>query len=73
MRITRIETIPVQVPIRPELVIWGSLGVHASSPFVLVKIHTSEGNTGLGEVSCTPVWSKRAGATFGSSPTTPGF
>jgi muconate cycloisomerase len=57
MRITRIETIPVQVPIRPELVIRGSLGVHASSPFVLLKIHTDEGITGLGEVSCTPVWS----------------
>lgn len=57
MRITRIETIPVQVPIRPELVIRGSLGVHAASPFVLLKVHTDEGVTGLGEVSCTPVWS----------------
>ena len=57
MRITRIETIPVQVPIRPELVIRGSLGVHAKSPFVLLRVHTEEGITGLGEVSCTPVWS----------------
>ncbi len=57
MRITRIETIPVQVPIRPELVITGSLGVHAASPFVILRVHTDEGVTGLGEVSCTPVWS----------------
>ena len=57
MRITRIETIPVQVPIRPELVITGSLGVHSASPFVILRVHTDEGVTGLGEVSCTPVWS----------------
>ena len=57
MRITRIETIPVQVPIRPELVIRGSLGLHAVSPFVMLRVHTDEGIVGLGEVSCTPVWS----------------
>lgn len=57
MRIIRIETIPVQVPIRPELIIQGSLGVHSTSPFVMLKVHTDEGITGLGEVSCTPVWS----------------
>jgi muconate cycloisomerase len=27
------------------------------SPFVFVKIHTDEGIIGLGEISCTPVWS----------------
>ncbi len=32
-------------------------GTHAASPFLLVKIHTDEGLTGLGEVSCTPRWS----------------
>ena len=57
MRVTRVETIPVQVPIRPELTIRGSLGVHGISPFVLVKIYTDEGIIGLGEVSCTPLWS----------------
>jgi L-alanine-DL-glutamate epimerase-like enolase superfamily enzyme len=57
LKILRIETIPVQIPINPERAIRGSLGAHTVSPFLLVKIHTDEGITGLGEVSCTPVWS----------------
>jgi muconate cycloisomerase len=57
MKITRVETIPVQVPIRPEFQIRGSLGFHKDSPFLLLRVHTDEDLTGLGEVSCTPVWS----------------
>jgi muconate cycloisomerase len=58
MRITRIETIPVRVPIKPELAIRsGRGGAHLVSPFLLVKIHTDEGIVGLGEASCTPRWS----------------
>ena len=57
MKIRRIETIPVLVPIRPEFVIRGSIGTHSESPFVMLRVHTDEGITGLGEVSCTPLWS----------------
>lgn len=57
MKITSIETIPVRVPIRPELAITSSLGSHTDSPFLLLKVHTDEGLTGLGEVSATPRWS----------------
>lgn len=57
MKITRVESIPVKVPIRPEFQIRGSLGFHAESPFLLVRVHTDEDLTGVGEVSCTPVWS----------------
>ena len=57
MKITRIETIPVRVPIRPQLMITAARGTHAVSPFLLVRIHTNEGVVGLGEVSCTPRWS----------------
>jgi muconate cycloisomerase len=57
MKIRSIETIPVSVPIRPEFVIRGSLGIHSESPFVILRVHTDEGISGLGEVSCTPVWS----------------
>lgn len=57
MKIRSIETIPVLVPIRPEFQIRGSLGFHKESPFVILKVHTDEGITGLGEVSSTPVWS----------------
>src|SRR3989337_673744 len=58
MKITRIETIPIRVPIKPELAIRsGRGGSHLVSPFLLVKIHTDEGIIGVGEASCTPRWS----------------
>jgi muconate cycloisomerase len=58
MKITRIETIPVRVPIQPRLAIKsGRGGSHTLSPFLLVKVHTDEGVVGLGEASCTPRWS----------------
>ncbi|HUQ92257.1 MAG TPA: mandelate racemase/muconate lactonizing enzyme family protein [Bryobacteraceae bacterium] len=57
MKITSIEKIPVRVPIRKEFQIRGSLGMHVESPFLILKVHTDEGITGIGEVSCTPVWS----------------
>ncbi len=57
MKITRVETIPIQIPINPQRAIRGGRGAHTTSPFLLVKVHTDEGITGLGEVSCTPGWS----------------
>jgi L-alanine-DL-glutamate epimerase-like enolase superfamily enzyme len=58
MKIARLETIPVRVPIKPELAIKsGRGGSHSVSPFLLVKIHADGGLLGLGEVSCTPRWS----------------
>jgi muconate cycloisomerase len=58
MKITRIETISVRVPIKPELAIRsGRGGSHVVSPFLLVKVHTDAGFIGLGEASCTPRWS----------------
>src|SRR5260221_267558 len=57
MKIVRIETIPVLVPILPERAIKASGGYHTESPFLIVKVHTDAGITGLGEVSCTPIWS----------------
>jgi L-alanine-DL-glutamate epimerase-like enolase superfamily enzyme len=58
MKITRIETIPVCVPLKAGLAIRsGRSGGHTTSPFLLVKVHTDEGITGLGEASCTPRWS----------------
>src|SRR5215213_11264200 len=58
MKITRIETIPVRVPIKPALAIRGGRGLsHSVSPFLLVRVHTDEGIVGVGEASCTPRWS----------------
>lgn len=58
MKIVRIETIPVRVPVKAELAIRsGRGGAHTVSPFLLIKVHTDEDIVGLGEVSCTPRWS----------------
>lgn len=57
MKITNIDCIPVRVPIRPEVAIRTKRGAHSVSPFLLVRVHTDEGISGLGEVSCTPRWS----------------
>jgi L-alanine-DL-glutamate epimerase-like enolase superfamily enzyme len=58
MKITRIETIPIRVPLKPQFAIRsGRGGAHTVSPFLLVKVHTGDGIVGLGEASCTPRWS----------------
>src|SRR5919108_4315308 len=58
MKIKSIESIPIRVPIKPELAIRGGRGLsHSVSPFLLVKIHTDDGLVGVGEASCTPRWS----------------
>src|SRR3989440_11699718 len=64
MKITRIETIPINVPLKREFAIRsGRGGAHVTSPFLLVKVHTDEGFTGVGEASCTPRWSGEDQAT----------
>jgi L-alanine-DL-glutamate epimerase-like enolase superfamily enzyme len=58
LKISRIETIPIRVPLNPEFAIRsGRGGAHTESPFLLVKVHTDEGIIGIGEASCTPRWS----------------
>lgn len=57
MKITAIETTPVDVPIVPSRATVGGRGSHTASPFLIVEVRTDEGITGLGEVSCTPLWS----------------
>jgi len=58
VKITRIETIPIRVPLKPQFAIKsGRGGGHTVSPFLLVRIHTDAGVTGIGEASCTPRWS----------------
>lgn len=57
MKITGIETILDNVPIHPERVTVGGRGTHSESPFLIVQVHTDVGLSGLGEVSCTPLWS----------------
>jgi L-alanine-DL-glutamate epimerase-like enolase superfamily enzyme len=56
-RITRLTTCAIEVPIRRELMITSSLGAHAVSRPVLVRLETESGVVGAGEATVTPRWS----------------
>lgn len=57
MKITRLEAIPVNVPLIPELTTKTAHGEHVDSPYVIVRIHTDSGLTGLGEATLAARWS----------------
>ena len=57
MKITRIETIPVCVPLKKGLTAKTAHGEHVTSPYVLVKVHTDAGLVGLGEATISALWS----------------
>jgi muconate cycloisomerase len=57
VKIARIETYPVRVPLKPERHMQSSLGKHTVSDYVLVRLLTDSGIEGAGEATVTPVWS----------------
>ncbi len=57
MKITRVEAVPVNVPLKPQMRTTTSHGVHATSPYVVVRVHTDGGLVGLGEATLAPRWS----------------
>lgn len=57
MKITEIEAIPVCVPLRSGMTAKTAHGEHATSPYVIVKMHTDQGLTGLGEATVSALWS----------------
>src|ERR1700693_63918 len=57
MKITRIETYPVRIPLKPERRMISALGQHTVSQYVLVRIGTDEGVEGVGEATVMPRWS----------------
>lgn len=57
MNITRLETIPVNVPLKPGLMTKTAHGEHVTSPYVILRVHTDEGIVGLGEATLSPRWS----------------
>ena len=57
MKITRIEPIPVLVPLKQGLTTKTAHGEHIDSAYVLVRVHTDEGLVGLGEATLAPRWS----------------
>lgn len=57
MKIAAIEAIPVCVPLKAGLTTRTAHGEHAVSTYVIVKVHTDEGITGLGEATVSALWS----------------
>ena len=56
MKITKVELIPVDIPRKKVLTLahYGNLGEGGNFEFVLVRVHTDEGITGVGEVPPLP-------------------
>ena len=57
MKIERIESIPVRIPLKPERRMISALGRQDESHFLLVRIVTDDGVEGWGEATVTPRWS----------------
>jgi L-alanine-DL-glutamate epimerase-like enolase superfamily enzyme len=57
MKITRVEAIPICVPLKKGLTAKTAHGEHVTSPYVLVKVHTDAGHVGLGEATISGLWS----------------
>lgn len=62
-KITAIDTAQVHLPAHPDLVVQGAKGAHEHSDFLLIRVTTSDGIVGFGEVSATPLWSGEDGTT----------
>lgn len=61
MKITRIETFPVRVPIKAGMTMITAHGEHVDSHYVVVKVHTDQGIIGLGEATVGPRWNGETG------------
>ncbi|MDR3638852.1 MAG: enolase C-terminal domain-like protein [Isosphaeraceae bacterium] len=57
MRIVRVETHPVRIPLKPERRMISALGRHEVSDFLLVRLVTDDGLEGVGEATVTVNWS----------------
>jgi L-alanine-DL-glutamate epimerase-like enolase superfamily enzyme len=55
--ITAVETATVSLKASSRLAVHGARGSHTGSDFLMIRIHTSLGAVGYGEVSATPRWS----------------
>lgn len=56
MKITRIEAIPVRVPLKKGMTTKTAHGEHVVSEFAVIKVHTDVGLVGLGEATVAPRW-----------------
>ena len=57
MKITQIDTYPVEIPLKSERRMISSLGQHTVSRYLLVRVLTDSGIEGAGEATVMPRWS----------------
>jgi L-Ala-D/L-Glu epimerase len=57
VKITKIETYPVRIPLKPERWMVSALGRHEVSEYLLVRVETDQGIEGAGEATVMPRWS----------------
>ena len=57
MKITHIETYPVEIPVKPERRMISALGQHTVSRYLLLRVLTDVGIEGAGEATVIPRWS----------------
>jgi L-alanine-DL-glutamate epimerase-like enolase superfamily enzyme len=57
MRITKLEAIPVRVPLKAGMVTKTAHGDHHTSDYVIVRLYTDDGLVGLGEATVSALWS----------------
>jgi len=62
MRITRLEAVPIHMPLKAGMTTKTAHGIHAESPYVILRVHTDEGLVGLGEATVAPRWSGETSA-----------
>jgi muconate cycloisomerase len=62
MRITKIEAIRVHVPLKSGMTTRTAHGEHATSDYVILKVHTDQEIVGLGEATVAPRWSGETSA-----------
>ncbi|GAB5441281.1 MAG: dipeptide epimerase [Fuerstiella sp.] len=57
MKIDHIDVYCVRIPLKPERRMISALGRHDESCFVLIRVCTDDGRSGVGEATVTPRWS----------------
>ncbi len=57
MKIKQIKTYPVRIPLKPEYRMVSALGRHEVSEYLLLRIETDAGVTGVGEATVMSRWS----------------
>lgn len=62
MRITKIDAIPVRVPLKAGMTTRTAHGDHVTSDYVIVQVHTDDGLIGLGEATVAARWSGETSA-----------